>query len=347
MMLDFLLGILQGIANSTQNNYGTSFNGVNLSGGMNKYLQGDLTLKNIATAQQLTQLRNSGQLKYTQIPTFIFGNEMNINHSPLTNIDFYKVYLKMIVEDKENITLNYHGINQWQFDNLMQIAQDSFEEFSNIYPELTSYFGGIAVRSSYGGTGGTLTLTFTWDNTGGRFTFNDIQDTIYGCAHVINELKRYGKISDYMSQYEKAKVIYQWVIFHSQYAKQTLRATYTPNGFLFNGSAVCQAYVGVFNLLCKMVGINIVGIHGKTTHSQYGSTHIWSFAVLDGKPTYIDVTWGDPVFSNEETLRFQGINPENICDFKYFDISKQELMNTHSWKNNYYEDLIIFNKLRN
>ena len=341
-MLDLLLGILQGIYNSNNiNGYNQGY-----SNNINQYLKGDLSLKNIATSQQLLYLKNSGQLNKVSIPAFISNDEMNINYSPLTKIDFYKIYLKMIVEDRESISLNYYGINQGQFNDIFKIAQDSFEEFANLYPELTSYFSGIAVRSSYGRTQGTLSLSFSWDNNFGQvFSFNDIQETIYACAFIINELRKNNKITDYMSEYEKAKVIYQWVIFHSQYANENnSRLDYTPSSFLFYGKAVCQAYVGVFNLLCKMEKINITGISGKTIHSKNGSTHIWSFAILDGKQVYIDVTWGDPVLNNQNLLRMQGIDPENICDFTYFDIPKYELMKSHNWNDGYYENLIINKK---
>ena len=226
------------------------------------------------------------------------------------------------------------------------MAQESFGEFCNIYPEFTSYFSSISTQSSYMGSRATLKLTLDWEYINKKCSFDDIQTTIYACAYVVNELKRFGKITDYMSQYEKAKVLYQWVIFHSQYAQNNARENYTPNGFLFNGRAVCQAYVGVYNLLCKMVGINITGVMGKTNRSTNDSSHIGSFAMLDGKQVYIDVTWGDPVLTNGASLQMRGINIENVCDFSYFDIPKQELMKTHYWTP-YYEDLIIYNKLRN
>jgi transglutaminase/protease-like cytokinesis protein 3 len=330
-------------SNYIDNNFGG--NGIMNLIGAGQSFQGDLSLKNIASVQQLVQLKNSGQLSYASVPGFISQNEMNINSSPYSKIDFYKTYLSMISQDKDNISLNYYNVTQNQLSDLMTMARESFAEFCNIYPELTSYFSSIKTQISYSGNRGVLKITLDWEYINKKCSFDDIQNTIYACAYVISELKRAGKITDSMSQYDKAKVLYQWVIFHTQYAQNNSRENYTPNGLLFSGRAVCQGYVGVFNLLCKMVGINITGVTGSTNHSVNGSTQIWSFAILDGKQVYIDVTWGDPVVTNGTNLQMRGFDMSNICDLTYFDISKQNLMQTHYWTP-YYEDLIINNKLK-
>ena len=173
--------------------------------------------------------------------------------------------------------------------------------------------------------------------------FENIQETVYGCAFVISELRRFGKIRDNMTDYEKAKVLYQWTILHGQYSTSYRNIDYTPKGFLFNGVGVCQAFTGIFNLLCKMEKIKITGVAGKVK-SKYSTSieeHIWSFAVLDRRPVYIDVTWGNPVYINQEILYEYGINPDDLCNMNFFDIKIEELKETHIWTGTYFEDFLI------
>lgn len=69
-------------------------------------------------------------------------------------------------------------------------------------------------------------------------------------------------------------------------------------------------------MLCKIVGIDVIGVTG---HGN-GGKHIWTYANLDGNKVYIDVTWGDPSEANDLTY-----------DLSYFAVSDRALSSSHTW----------------
>ena len=313
-------------------------------------LQGDLSLRKIATVAEMQQAKQSGYFyRHVAVPGFLHPREYQ-QVVPYTNIEFYKVYLYMIVNDKQSYEFSYYNMSDQRVRQLVEKAKTSFDEVCVIYPEFFTFFHAVNIEVMVKGNKTKYSevkfrLTYVWKKLdfSGSYSFQDIQDTIYACAFAISELRRYGKIGSHMSQYERARVLFQWVVFHAEYSKTYKGSDFTPKGFLFNGVGVCQAYTGVFNLLCKMEQIPVIGIAGQCFQEGAitGEEHIWSFVILDGKCAYVDSTWADTVFSNEHILYKYGINPEDICNFKYFYISRQELSKTHKWSTVCFEDMLI------
>ena len=64
--------------------------------------------------------------------------------------------------------------------------------------------------------------------------------------------------------------------------------------------------------------------------------HIWSYALLDNRHVYIDVTWGAPIFQDNKAFKKIGIDSNLFCDFNYFDISYTQLLKDHSWNKEIY-----------
>lgn len=86
---------------------------------------------------------------------------------------------------------------------------------------------------------------------------------------------------------------------------------HTAYGALVNGGALCEGYSRAFKLLCNKAGIECDLISGKAD----GVGHMWNVVSVDGKYSYVDVTWNDT---------------EGETDYLYFNISGQQLETSHS-----------------
>lgn len=114
-----------------------------------------------------------------------------------------------------------------------------------------------------------------------------------------------------LSTYDKVRYLYEWTIFNTYYEPGP--HDQTIQGVLVDGRAVCAGYARTFQYLCHRLGIPCALVNGKLDEGDY---HSWCLVTIDGTPTYVDVTWGDPDASAEgsgwETFP-EGINYDYLC----------------------------------
>ena len=123
-----------------------------------------------------------------------------------------------------------------------------------------------------------------------------------------------GKITDTMTQKEKARVYYDWLIANCEYDYDALNAKNdaiaaimggdlsalfamldfgdevvqgAPAGALVNGKDVCEGYATAYDLFMRLEGIESGVVE------SLSADHMWNVAMLDGTLYHIDATWGD------------------------------------------------------
>ena len=119
-----------------------------------------------------------------------------------------------------------------------------------------------------------------------------------------------GELSYGMTEYEIARVYYQWLCEHCRYddAARDDSLSHLACGALVDGLAVCDGYTGAYNLLLKLEGIDCTAL--------FNDSHIWTVATLDGRSYHIDVTWGDQY---------------GRTDLRYFGMSAEQSRKYHPW----------------
>ena len=303
-----------------------------------RMLQNDTSLKNIATIEELRNLN----LDYIRLPQLFFDSDIAFNTNSFDVSNFMKVLLCMVVNNRLVYDLHYENCHCTEKDveGLMQVVQTAFEICHSRFIEYFSGILSVKVSTNMRLRGRIvdeifLTIELTEHYHG---ALADSFRFLKMCEYVKAELVRNNKIRRNMSQYEIAKVIFNWVVLHVSYDYNFRRYSYTGFSAMAYGYAVCQGYTALYNALCKCFGISIVGMSGKAKNRRTRSTenHIWSFAYLDGRNVYMDVTWGSPNFENENMLRKFGIHPSLLCDFTYFDISYRDLMQDRTWDRQLY-----------
>lgn len=136
-------------------------------------------------------------------------------------------------------------------------------------------------------------------------------------------------VKDGMSDYEKEKAVYSWVVrsvnydwTHQNILKKTPRESYTPYGGLVNHTAVCLGYATTFQLLMDLAGVECITVAGAAFSSQ--EDHGWNMVRLNGTWYCVDVTWDANL--REHTGRGR---PE---DWDYFNVTSDYMADTdHQW----------------
>lgn len=124
------------------------------------------------------------------------------------------------------------------------------------------------------------------------------------------------------SEFERVKIIYQFVIDRMEYVDGGLLKHHSPLGFVLEGEGVCQAYAVSMHMLFERAGIEaryIIGtIHPEGDEEPIG--HAWNMVKLDGKWYHLDATWDD-----DETA------------WSYFLVSDNIMELSRTWETKYYE----------
>lgn len=181
------------------------------------------------------------------------------------------------LEGTENVERN--SLNRYSSSYLSAIKH--YEEFG--YNRASVALS--ALHSSGGAVKTTITITFS------NSFFRDDElaryqaDALSSAIAVRNQLWSSGALTSAMSQKEKARVYFDWIVTHCDYDWDFGSTSFIPYGVFSKEKAVCEGYTGAYNLLLKLEGIDC--------STEKTSDHIWTTATLDGTLYHIDATWGD------------------------------------------------------
>lgn len=135
-------------------------------------------------------------------------------------------------------------------------------------------------------------------------------------------------LEDGMSDYEKEKAVYGWMVgnvdydwTHQNAMKETPRESFTPYGGLVNQLAICLGYATSFQLLMDLAGVECITVVGAAHGSM--SDHGWNMVRLNGEWYCVDVTW------DANARESVGLGLKN---WQYFNITSDEMADSnHQW----------------
>ena len=128
-------------------------------------------------------------------------------------------------------------------------------------------------------------------------------------AKRINVELFYGKK---LTKKEKVMRIYDYLYENVQYAKgENDDELYTAYSALCKGRAYCQGYAAAFNMLCRIAGVESVGIVKKE--------HIFNAVKTEDGILYCDLTYED---SYAELSAIKRVSKKNLCCVSYKDMEK-------------------------
>lgn len=121
-------------------------------------------------------------------------------------------------------------------------------------------------------------------------------------------------------EYETVKWFFEWLCRNVSY-EHTERDQIIPSVFI-DRKTVCTGYARAFQYLCNRVGIPCAIVMGRADNRETPpEDHAWNLVRLDGQYYWVDVTWGDPI-GTENT-------PDAFIDYYYLCTTDEFLFNTH------------------
>lgn len=113
-----------------------------------------------------------------------------------------------------------------------------------------------------------------------------------------------------MTEYQKELYFNDYICGNTDYLEQG-SLNHTAYGCLIEGKALCEGYSRAFKLLCNKADIECELITGEAN----GESHMWNCVNIEGKHSYVDVTWNDR---------------EDDCKYLYFNITDNQLSHDHT-----------------
>lgn len=249
----------------------------------------------------------------------IGGCEVEVNPDSLED---YMTIMKALGESGElSITVPYTKdlSNISYYLKIRESAIEAFERSFSMYPEYFSFTPTLTLkREIYSYNSGVIVLSISNENIADDTIKTMRKDFDTVCENIVQELYAYEVIVEDTPVIDKARLFYEYVALHCEYDLTYGVNSFTGYGAAVEGRAVCQGYTAMFNKLCKIAGIDAVGVSGYLIDTN--EPHMWS-AVYNHETSswiYCDVTYGDPVIAGEEF--------KDYYDLGYFNIAEEALM---------------------
>lgn len=124
--------------------------------------------------------------------------------------------------------------------------------------------------------------------------------------------------SDMVDNYDKIKAIHDYIINTTKYDLKNDKElkSYNAYGALFNHYATCNGYTDLMAIFLSKLGIT----NYKVATTNETSGHVWNALELNNEWLHLDLTWDDPVSSDNKDYLYH----------KYFLINTEELITADS-----------------
>lgn len=118
-------------------------------------------------------------------------------------------------------------------------------------------------------------------------------------------------LTDQMDGYEKIKTIHDYIVNNTKYdverneENSSAYNSFTAYGPLFEGYATCNGYTDLMAIFLTRLGYDNFKVATTPEEMVYSTTgHIWNAVFFEGSWLHIDLTWDDPVSSDNRDYLF-------------------------------------------
>ena len=129
-------------------------------------------------------------------------------------------------------------------------------------------------------------------------------------------------IKNDMNDYDKIKSIHDYIINNTKYDVErnengdSTSDSYKATGLLKDHLATCNGYSDMMAIMLSAMGYDNYKIATTPDEISYSATgHVWNAVKVDGKWLHLDLTWDDPVSSDNKDYLYH----------KYFLVTNEEM----------------------
>lgn len=184
---------------------------------------------------------------------------------------------------------------------------------------------GKATTTGYEGRAGKegyaiLQVAYTYDKETAKAKAAAIKTAVTECLSGIDQGAE---------EYEKIKYVYDYVVRTVDYDPAAPDNQNICSVFLEKRS-VCAGYARAFQYLLEQMNLYVTYVTGTSTGGLSGTRaeHAWNLVRCGGEYYYVDATWGDPVFTNQETE--EALQNFSVINYDYLLTNEEQLFLTHT-----------------
>ena len=127
-------------------------------------------------------------------------------------------------------------------------------------------------------------------------------------------------LKENMSEYEKVKYIYEYIISHTTY-KLNVENNQNICSVFVGGESVCQGFSVATQYLLQLCGIESITVTGEAKNR---GSHAWNLVKIGKEYYYLDTTWGSPSFSKDANVS------DDIIIYDYFCSNEEDMNKSHT-----------------
>lgn len=165
-----------------------------------------------------------------------------------------------------------------------------------------------------------ISLDFSMQQTMSCEQIADWQSVIGAWIQKFSAAAKEAGIYSGSSDYEIIKFTFDYIVRNTEYETDAENNQNICSVF-GNGCSVCQGYSVAMQYMLLYQGIQCVTVAGVTRENQ--TSHAWNLVKADGDWYYLDVTWGDPSFTESSEML------QDVVNYSYFCVTEEEIARTH------------------
>ena len=250
------------------------------------------------------------QNKFAKNKNYLFIKRTD-DFVPYSYKDLLNIYYTVIDNGWTQFTFYCPTEYQECIDDATQISSDELilTHLNNYVNPLNSFTN---IKTSLNENGEiTLKIFYLYEE-------KDVNEIDKKTDEIINEL-----INDQMTDYDKIKTIHDYIINNTKYDVERNETgsspykSYQAYGPLFEGYATCNGYTDLMAIFLTKLGFDNYEIATTSDEISYSDTgHIWNAVYYGGKWVHLDLTWDDPVSSDNKDYLFH----------TYFLVTTEEML---------------------
>lgn len=233
------------------------------------------------------EIKMSGQNSYARGENFAFVQSTE-NFVPENKQDLFNIYYTVIDSGKEKFSFYCPDTYQECLNDVKDLANDQ-TTLSHINNFVHPFNGFKHIETEYDSLG---KITIYIEKS---YTESEIKEINQKVASILKE-----EVNDKTTLEEKIKAIHDYVINHSKYdsersdSKIVKYRSDTAYGNLIQGFGLCGGYTDSMAIF-----LNLLGIKNYKVSSE---NHVWNALELNGNWYHLDLTWDDPITTNQTDI---------------------------------------------
>ena len=274
---------------------------------------------------------------YKDYPYKFVSNTTNL--TPYSKQDLLNIFYTTINTKNENFTFYCPKVYQNCLKDINTFSNDA-----NLLTHLNNYvhpFNSFTSINTTISDSGEISLKIKYLYTDEEITkinaeITKLLPTLLEEASKINE----NETDAFTIEYNKIKVIHDYIINNTKYDLQNNKEnkSYNAYGALFNHLATCNGYTDLMAIF--LTNMNYENFKIATTGTEDSKEgHVWNAVKINDEWLHLDLTWDDPVSSDNKDYLYH----------KYFLINTEELITADSniTSNEHNFDYSIYPELKN